>query len=200
MTQEEMEPLRRFCARLTQLVEGGDRPGLPAAVEAELGRLVGARGWLAAAWAAADPQRYQQHLLYLDPKDRFSVVSFVWGPGQGTPIHDHGIWGVVAVYDGAERSQHYVLGDDAVPVPVGEPRLLSPGDAEILSPEAGDIHRVSNALKDAVTISIHVYGTNIGAWSRRVFEADGRIKPFVSGYSDQPAMLGSLDSPVGASA
>ena len=39
--------------------------------------------------AQPHPQYYQQHLLHCDPLERFSVVSFVWGPGQKTPVHDH---------------------------------------------------------------------------------------------------------------
>jgi predicted metal-dependent enzyme (double-stranded beta helix superfamily) len=53
-----------------------------------------------------------------------------------------------------------------------------------VSPRIGDIHRVSNALAERPSVSIHVYGANIGAVSRHVFEAGaGTVKPFVSGYS-----------------
>ncbi|MGH8818014.1 MAG: cysteine dioxygenase, partial [Achromobacter pestifer] len=55
---------------------------------------------------------------------------------------------------------------------------------ERLSPEEGDIHRVSNAFADRVSISVHLYGGNIGAVSRHVYDpATGQPKPFVSGYS-----------------
>ncbi|MGH8601145.1 MAG: cysteine dioxygenase, partial [Burkholderiales bacterium] len=53
-----------------------------------------------------------------------------------------------------------------------------------LSPAAGDIHDVANAFNDRVSISIHVYGANIGAVKRHVYDAPtGAGKPFVSGYS-----------------
>jgi len=43
---------------------------------------------------------------------------------------------------------------------------------------------VANAFDDRVSISIHVYGANIGAVKRHVFDAaTGVDKPFVSGYS-----------------
>ena len=51
-------------------------------------------------------------------------------------------------------------------------------------PSAGDIHRVRNAFEDRVSISIHVYGGNIGAIERHVFPEDGGVKPFVSGYAN----------------
>ena len=44
---------------------------------------------------------------------------------------------------------------------------------------------MSNALADRVSISIHVYGADIGAVKRHVFDADtGAMKDFVSGYSE----------------
>ena len=30
---------------------------------------------------------------HVDARERFSVVSFVWAPGQKTAIHDHTVWG-----------------------------------------------------------------------------------------------------------
>ena len=38
-------------------------------------------GWHAE-YTQPHPQFYQQYLLYCCPQERFSVVSFVWGPGQ----------------------------------------------------------------------------------------------------------------------
>jgi predicted metal-dependent enzyme (double-stranded beta helix superfamily) len=46
------------------------------------------------------------------------------------------------------------------------------------------VHQVSNALADQVSISIHVYGANIGAVRRSVYHPDGRRVPFISGYSN----------------
>ena len=61
---------------------------------------------------------------------------------------------------------------------------LDPGEIDRVSPTIGDIHQVANAYPDRVSISIHVYGANIGAVSRHVFSPEtGAAKPFVSGYS-----------------
>ena len=54
-----------------------------------LENLIAVDDWLPEAFAQPHPQYYQQYLLYADPLDRFSIVSFVWGPGQKTPIHNH---------------------------------------------------------------------------------------------------------------
>ncbi|MNN04719.1 hypothetical protein D3C81_1174490 [compost metagenome] len=55
---------------------------------------------------------------------------------------------------------------------------------EAVSPTVGDIHRVHNAYEDRVSISIHVYGANIGAVRRHVYPEAGGRKPFISGYSN----------------
>ena len=63
---------------------------------------------------------------------------------------------------------------------------LSPGDVEVLLPSVGDIHKVTNALSDCGTLSIHVYGGNIGAVRRHTFDpATGAPNLFVSGYTNQ---------------
>jgi predicted metal-dependent enzyme (double-stranded beta helix superfamily) len=58
-----------------------------------------------------------------------------------------------------------------------------PGDIDLVSPSIGDIHKVSND-SDQVAVSIHVYGANIGAVRRSVYDrASGQPHPFISGYS-----------------
>ncbi|HCL3537404.1 TPA: 3-mercaptopropionate dioxygenase, partial [Pseudomonas aeruginosa] len=115
---------------------------------------------------------------------RFSVVSFVWGPGQITPVHDHRVWGLIGMLRGAEYSQPYAFDAGGRPHPSGARRRLEPGEVEALSPRIGDVHQVSNAFSDRTSISIHVYGANIGAVRRAVFSAEGEEKPFISGYSN----------------
>lgn len=83
---------------------------------------------------------------------------------------------------GAERSQFYAKVNGQW-VPEGEATILNPGEIETVSPGTQDVHQVCNALSDSVSVSIHVYGGNIGAVHRRVFATDGSEKPFVSGYS-----------------
>ena len=177
--------LRRFVQQLATLLER--QPGEPEILAqggALLAELVAHDDWLPQAYAQASPQRYQQYLLYADALERFSVVSFVWGPGQATPIHDHTVWGLIGLLRGAEQSQAYAQGADGRWAAQGAPVLLAPGQVEAVSPRIGDVHRVSNALSDQPSISIHVYGANIGAVQRSVFLEDGTRKPFISGYSN----------------
>ncbi|MDB5433004.1 MAG: cysteine dioxygenase [Caulobacter sp.] len=148
-----------------------------------LADLVAHDDWLPEAFARPDPIRYAQHLLHCDSLERFSVVSFVWGPGQATPVHDHTVWGLVGVLRGAELEQPYLRLADAV-IPAGPVRRLRAGEVAAVSPTVGDIHQVTNAYDDRVSVSIHVYGDNIGAVRRHAYDRAGRPKPFISGYAN----------------
>ncbi len=149
-----------------------------------LSQLVAHDDWLPEAYAAPNPDRYSQYLLHCDSRERFSVVSFVWGPGQATPIHDHRVWGLVGVLRGAELSERFARYPDGGLHAVGAIERLEAGEVEAVSPSVGDIHRVSNAFDDRVSISIHLYGSNIGAVERATYDAAGTPKRFVSGYAN----------------
>ena len=163
-----------------------------------LGRLVAQDDWLPDAYAAPNPDRYSQYLLHCDSRERFSFVSFVWGPGQATPIHDHRVWGLVGVLRGAELSERFARYPDGGLHAVGAIERLEAGEVEAVSPSVGDIHRVSNAFDDRVSISIHLYGSNIGAVERATYDAAGTPKRFVSGYAN--AVLPNLWDRSGATA
>lgn len=153
-----------------------------------LRELVACDDWLPPQYAQPDAQFYRQYLLHVDAAERFSIVSFVWGPGQETPVHDHTVWGLIGMLRGAERSERFAPAvaheDGAMLRSLGE-TVLRPGDVETLSPAAGDIHRVSNLYDDRVSISIHVYGGDIGKIRRHVYDpATGAMREFVSGYAN----------------
>lgn len=185
------ERLRAFIGALAELLDSDPREGDKLHRGGQLlGQLVSHDDWLPDEYAQPDPERYQQYLLHADSRQRFSIVSFVWGPGQQTPIHDHRVWGLIGMLRGAEYSQGYrrtaadLLGKTSL-VPEGPRVRLEPGHVEALSPRIGDIHQVSNAFSDQVSISIHVYGANIGAVHRAVYQPDGSEKLFISGYSNR---------------
>lgn len=177
-------PLRDFVAAFGRLLDQGpDEAKIISEGGALLRKLVAKDDWLPEAFAQPHPTYYQQFLLHADATERFSVVSFVWGPGQATPVHDHTVWGLIGMLRGAEESQAYAEQDGRV-APQGVPVRLSPGDVEAVSPTVGDVHRVRNLFDDKVSISIHVYGANIGKVQRHTYPAEGGQKPFISGYSN----------------
>lgn len=180
--------LLEFIIAISRLAE---RQGLPQdailrQASEHMAGLIKYDDWLPEAMARPHPDRYQQHLLFGDPLDRFSLVSFVWGPGQSTPIHDHTVWGVIGMLRGAEQEIRYERAADGRLRPLDGPnRVLQPGDVACVSPQIGDIHAVSNAVEGEVSISIHLYGGNIGRIQRKVYDPDtGQGKTFISGYSN----------------
>ena len=101
--------LRDYIVDMTQLVNvaGSDEERLFREGEPLLAQLVSQDDWLPEAFAVPSPEGYRQYLLWCDPLERFSVVSFVWGPGQKTSIHDHTVWGMVGMLRGRERCDDY---------------------------------------------------------------------------------------------
>lgn len=182
--------LRRFVETLGKVLDDAQSEPEPdeariVALGSELLRdLVAHDDWLPEQAALPDRQYYRQYLLYRDPAARFSVVSFVWGPGQSTPIHDHTVWGLIGLLRGAEISQDYRRRADGQLEKAGEPQRLEAGVVTAVSPTLGDIHQVFNAYDDRVSVGIHVYGADIGAVDRSVFTPEGAVKPFRSGYAN----------------
>jgi hypothetical protein len=106
------------------------------------------------------------------------VYSMDFKRGNLVPLQNPGLpVGTVIYYeDRANPRRDFVI--------VGDSHRLDQGHIDLLSPREGDIHEVSNALPDRPSISIHVYGANIGGVRRHVYEPEtGVEKPFVSGYS-----------------
>lgn len=181
-----IEPLREFVSGFTRLFETHSDAALIQKAGAELLKtLVSRDDWLPETYTRPHPERYSQYLLHCDPLERFSVVSFVWGPGQKTPLHDHRVWGLIGMLRGKESETQFTRREDGS-FEKGETDFLEPGEVAFLAPGVNDYHLVANALTDQTSISIHVYGANIGGVSRAVYdEASGIEKSFVSGYSSE---------------
>ena len=115
---------------------------------------------------------YARRELYRSARHGYSVVAMTWGPGQGTPIHDHaGCWCVEGVWAGElEINQYELLERD------GERfRFRSAGGIQAGPGSAGSLippheyHTIRNADPHAIAISLHVYEAPLELCSR--FEA-----------------------------
>lgn len=178
----DIAPLRDFIRDMTRLADqGASEARWLTEGAALLRRLVAQDTWLPED-CAVPGSRYRQYLLHCDPLERFCVVSFVWGPGQRTPVHNHTVWGLVGMLRGEEVSTEMRPG---APMTPGQVDRLRAGEVVAVSANTYDIHVVENALPDRASISIHVYGGNIGAVARSVFDPQtGAQKRFVSGYDN----------------
>ena len=147
--------LRDFVAAMTRLVEhqGNAEDVVLEPARDLLAGLVAHDDWLPELFAGCDPARYRQYLLYGDPLDRFTLVSFVWGPGQRTPVHDHLMWGLVGMLRGAEEAVPYTRLPDAAALTAGEPVCLRPRDGAGRVPAPGrHPHRCECAAGPAVDL------------------------------------------------
>jgi predicted metal-dependent enzyme (double-stranded beta helix superfamily) len=108
------------------------------------------------------PDRYARRLVHRDPAGRYTVIVMVWGPGQGTPLHDHaGIWCVECVLQGRILVTSYAVrgGDPDRGVVTFERQaeiVAGPGEAGALIPPF-EYHVLANA-QPASSVTIHVYG------------------------------------------
>ena len=178
-----IQPLRHFIAEMTKLAELAlDEPALLEQARPLMTQLLSKDDWLPRPFAEPDGHSYRQYLLHCDPLERFSLVSFVWAPGQATPIHDHTVWGILGVLRGSEVSQRYEAADGDVHE-VGSTEILESGAIDMVSPSIGDIHKVWNGSGAKTSVSVHLYGGNIGAIKRRSFAVGGGFKMFQSEYS-----------------
>ena len=103
---------------------------------------------------------YARRELYRSPLHGYSVVAMTWGPGQGTPVHDHaGLWCVEGVWDGQlEITQYELLERDGerFRFRAAGGMQAGPGSAGSLIPPH-EYHSIRNASSDAVAVSLHIY-------------------------------------------
>ena len=104
---------------------------------------------------------YDRILLHHDEKTGFAIIAMVWPPGEVTPIHDHGTWGVVAVLSGeleVTRYDRLPVGQRGEGVILQRPHIDAvPGMVDVVIPPDEDIHSIRNPL-EKISVSIHTYG------------------------------------------
>ena len=124
---------------------------------------------------------YARRELYRSREHGYSVVAMTWGPGQGTPIHDHsGLWCVEGVWDGELEITQYQLRErdgERFRFRAAGGMQAGPGSAGSLIPPH-EYHTIGNTSPDALAVSVHVYQAPIehcckferedGQWYRRV--------------------------------
>ena len=115
---------------------------------------------------------YARRELYRSPEHGYSVVAMTWGPGQGTPIHDHaGCWCVEGVWEGELEITQFELLErdgDRFRFHSAGGMQAGPGSAGSLIPPH-EYHTIRNADSSAIAVSLHVYEGPLEQCSR--FEA-----------------------------
>lgn len=123
-----------------------------------------APSFLAPEHTRSDPAHYARNLIYDAPDDSLSLYALVWLPGQWTPVHDHGSWGVVGIVEGVLEERSYVRltpdhGDDeGIELARGGVILLNRGAVTSFVPNPDHIHVTGVPKERSHAVSLHLYG------------------------------------------
>ena len=143
--------------------------------------LNGDREFLEPGHFRSDPDHYARNAIYIDDGGELSLFSLVWLPGQWTPIHDHGTWGVVGVLEGMLQERNYMRTDrrgsdalDGIELARGGVIMLSPGAVTSFVPNPDHIHVTGNGDPEHRVVSLHLYGRTLSGFHIYDAEAGSR--------------------------
>ncbi len=112
----------------------------------------------------SNPQQYERNAIHISPDGNLSLFALVWLPGQWTPVHDHGSWGVVGIVQGLLEERSFmaidgeIRGDAGIRLRRGGVVLLNPGSVTSFVPNPDHIHMTGVAAERETCISLHLYG------------------------------------------
>ena len=144
--------------------------------------------WLDPKFRVAEKDTIANYMLAKGTDDSWTVVSTVWWPDYGTPVHDHMLWGLVGVWEGVELERRYHRVDDGSKPGYAELKEIGmshnkPGDISGLVPPDDDYHLIHN-IDDKPSCSIHIYGGSLDGVLRHSYDLDtGEVKDFRSNYN-----------------
>ena len=121
-------------------------------------------GLLTEAQKRDDPANYARNSIHLGDADGVSLFALVWRPGQWTPVHDHGTWGVVGVLEGALEERSYlpvgnaINDNERIELQSGGIVLLAPGSVSTFVPNPDHIHMTGVPEDREKVVSLHLYG------------------------------------------
>ena len=119
----------------------------------------------------SDPSGYTRNLIYDAPDDSLSLYALVWLPGQWTPVHDHGSWGVVGVLEGVLEERSYVRlspdrnSDENIHLERGGVVLLVRGAVTSFVPNPDHIHITGVPPQRRRAVSLHLYGRTMTSFN-----------------------------------
>jgi len=126
--------------------------------------LQGDRSFLRPEHLQSNPEHYARNAIYIE-EGIMSLYSLIWLPGQWTPIHDHGTWGVIGVLEGTLQENSFIRIDEQakdamgdIDLAFGNVTLLTPGTITSFVPNPDHIHKTGNSDKVHRLVSLHLYG------------------------------------------
>ncbi|MFI9630675.1 cysteine dioxygenase [Streptomyces sp. NPDC052042] len=147
-------------------------------------------GALAEFTASVENQRFAEkyhpsgnytRLLLNSPEDAYQVVLVFWGPGQGSPIHDHDdTIGAVSALTGETREIKYLLTrhkGECVKLAEVSDFTIAPGQIALILPEDDkQLHLMVNE-RHHWAATVHIYLTAIRRYRQYEATPDGSFRP-----------------------
>jgi predicted metal-dependent enzyme (double-stranded beta helix superfamily) len=128
----------------------------------------------------SNPAGYTRNLIYDAPDDSLSLYCLVWLPGQWTPVHDHGSWGVVGVVEGVLEERSYVRlspdrgADENIDLARGGTVLLRQGAVTSFVPNPDHIHVTGVPPERLRAVSLHLYGRTMSSFN--IYDVTARTR------------------------
>ena len=116
------------------------------------------------------PDHYARNLIYAAPDDSLSLYARVGLPGQWTPVHDHGSWGVVGIVEGVLEERSYVRlspdrgADSEIELVRGGIILLGHAAVTSFVPNPDHIHITGVPPERLRAVSLHLYGRTMNSF------------------------------------
>ncbi|MGH8073741.1 MAG: cysteine dioxygenase [Lysobacter sp.] len=159
----------KLVAAIDTAVSSGDEHAITSALRNTLCRMIRDRD-VQLPECVFEPveDHYARREIYRSPQHGYSVVAMTWGPGQGTPVHDHcGLWCVEGVWDGELEITQYELLEtegERTRFRAAGGMVAGPGSAGSLIPPH-EYHSIRNTSNDEVAVSVHIYKAQMEACS-----------------------------------
>ncbi len=112
----------------------------------------------------SNPDHYARNKVYCSKDESLSLFTMVWNPGQWTPVHDHGTWGVVGIVQGTLEERSFIRvdsqerADSGIVLRRGGNVLLGEKSVTTFVPNPDHIHRTGVSRHNQQAVSLHLYG------------------------------------------
>ena len=118
-----------------------------------------------------NPEHYARNEIFVADDESLSLYALVWRPGQWTPVHDHGTWGVVGVVRGILEERNFIRTDSHdermtdITLLRGGVLLLAEGAITSFVPNPDHIHVTGVADDRQEVVSLHLYGREMSGFN-----------------------------------
>ena len=183
-------PLKTFINECRTKIGRGDCPAdcVEAITPTMYSLLASDRSFLKPEHYASNPEHYSRNAIYIADDNSLSLYALVWLPGQWTPIHDHGTWGVVGVFAGKLEERNFVRTDadahtnnhinQGIQLARSGSILLAPGSVTSFVPNPDHIHITGNADTEMRVVTLHLYGQAMSGF--HVYNKDQGTRKWVN--------------------